>query len=297
MPAVSVVMTSYNHEQYIAPAIESVLNQTFSDLELIVVDDASCDVSGQIIRRYERQDGRLRAIFHESNRGISATTNDGFSAARGPFLAYIQSDDLWMPEKLEIQMNTTQKQPDHIIWSDARIIDHEGNSKGQLFTEKYRVAAKAKSGDLLADLAEGNYICGQSILLKTDIVRQIQFDRRLAYANDYKFMLELAARFRFSFIPRPLVAYRIHGDNTIFKNKHLWDRDLFRIHAFILRQFPDRIPDPVKTKLYHRMGRYLYERGHYRYANRYLAESLRRNPRKTTYYKRLIKSVLAGAVR
>lgn len=296
-PEISVVMTSYNHEKYIDQAIESVLNQSFTDLELIIVDDASRDCSPGIIRRYEQQDGRIRGIFHAENRGISVTTNDGFDAASGRFIAYMQSDDLWMPEKLEIQMQIARKYPDRIIWSDALIIDREGNSKGMMFTEKYKADKKNKSGDLLADLASGNYICGQSLLLKTEYIRQIQFDPRLVFASDYKFALELASRFCFRFIPRPLVRYRIHGENAIFRNQNLWDKDLFKINKFILKQFGGRIPETVETKIYYRIGRYLYERNHFRFANRYLFESVRRNPRKTTYYKRLIKSFLSGVLK
>ena len=81
MPLISVVMTSYNHHRYISEAIESVLCQTFDDIELIIVDDASWDYSRDIIQRYQQTDPRVRFIFHKKNVGISRTTSDGFAAA------------------------------------------------------------------------------------------------------------------------------------------------------------------------------------------------------------------------
>ena len=81
MPLVSVFMKSYNHDRFISEAIESVLRQDFEDLELIIVDDGSTDASRQIIESYERQDHRIRSIFHERNLGITKVVNDGIDAA------------------------------------------------------------------------------------------------------------------------------------------------------------------------------------------------------------------------
>jgi len=88
MVLVSVIMGSYNHERYLSEAIESVLNQTFDDLELIVVDDYSTDKSREIIQGYEQQDMRVKTVFHDKNMGIARGINDGLKKAKGRYVNY-----------------------------------------------------------------------------------------------------------------------------------------------------------------------------------------------------------------
>lgn len=289
-PLVSVIMTSYNHERYLPDAIGSVLGQTCQDFELIIVDDASKDRSQEIIRLHERKDSRIRSILHSENQGISRTTNDGFMAAKGEYVAYVQSDDLWLSNKLERQLKVLEQNPDLVVWTDAMIINGEGRSTGRRFTEKYQATQKPKSGNLFSSLSESNYICGQSIILKTEIAQEIQFDPKLIYANDYKFMLELSRRCEFYFIEEPLVQYRIHGDNSISKNKRLWVMDNYYISQHVLNNYGQEISKYVTAKCYARMGVHLHNQGHAVYAQKCFVAAIKNNPRKTSYYKKFIKS-------
>lgn len=290
-------MTSYNHERYLAEALDSVLAQTVGDFELIVVDDASSDRSGEIIRRYQQKDSRIRAIFHEKNSGISQTTNDGFLAATGQYLAYIQSDDLWLPEKLEKQIQILEKHPEWAVWSDAAIIDGAGRPTRRLFTEKYKAADRPKSGDLFASLSQFNYICGQSMILKTAAAQDILFDTRLVYANDYKFMLQLSRRCPFYFIKEPLVQYRIHGNNSINKNKHIWIKDGYYISLYLLQNFCEELSTEVQARLYARMGVHLHNEGHTKYAQKCFGAAIRNNCKKTSYYKKFFKSYMRNLLK
>lgn len=101
MPTVSVVMPNHNGGKYLRASIESVLNQTYSDLELIIVDDASTDDSIEIINCY--QDERITKVFCDKNRHVAYTANQGLQLANGKYIARMDSDDIWMPEKLEKQ--------------------------------------------------------------------------------------------------------------------------------------------------------------------------------------------------
>lgn len=156
--------------------------------------------------------------------GISRTTNDGFAAANGEYIAYIQSDDIWMLDKLEKQMQVLNKNEKLIVWSDAMIIDGSGKNRGELFTEHYKAVNRKKNGDIFLELIQGNFICVQSIIFKAEYSWKIQFDPRCKYANDFKFMIDLSKKYQFHFISNPLVKYRIHGDNTILKNRHIWEK-------------------------------------------------------------------------
>jgi glycosyltransferase involved in cell wall biosynthesis len=284
-------MTSYNHQNYISQAIESVLNQTYSDFELIIVDDASKDMSREIIEAYRKRDVRIRAIYHQSNKGISKTTNDGFENARGKFIAYIQSDDIWNTEKLEKQIRILEKDPSLVVWSDAIIIDAGGNESGRLFTDKLKSTERQKSGYIFHELVRSNFILAQSTIFETKIIKQIKFDQKLTYLNDYKFMIDVAKNCHFYFIPEPLVKYRIHGDNSILKNKEIWLKDRFIIGKYVLKRYGNNIPDFLKAKLYYRIGKYVFNREHYQFGRRFLSEAIVNNPLKTSYCKSYLLSL------
>jgi glycosyltransferase involved in cell wall biosynthesis len=135
MPLVSVVMLSYNHDEFIAESIESVLGQDFDDFELIIVDDASTDSSRQIIQKYAVEDSRIRVILHEANCGIAKTVNDGIEAAKGKFMATTASDDVWMTDKLTKQLAVTASNENLIVWSEGEVIDLNGQPVGKSFSE------------------------------------------------------------------------------------------------------------------------------------------------------------------
>ena len=111
-PLVSVVMPVYNGEPFLAIAIESILTQTFSDFELIIVDDGSQDASGEIIRDFAQRDDRIRFFQHERNMGESVARNRGIAASRGAFIAGMDADDISLPERLQMQADFLQSHPD-----------------------------------------------------------------------------------------------------------------------------------------------------------------------------------------
>ena len=111
-PLVSVVMPVWNREKYLAEAIESILTQSFSDFELIAVDDGSEDDSVEVIKAYEERDPRVRSVFMERQKGMSAARNRGFAIARGDYIAYMDSDDVSLPTRLEKQVAFLGANPD-----------------------------------------------------------------------------------------------------------------------------------------------------------------------------------------
>ena len=156
MPLVSVIMPSYNHERYISEAIESVLNQTFTDFEFIIIDDASKDKSKELIKAYEEQDSRIRAFFHKENKGIARTMNECLEESKGNFIAFFASDDVWVKEKLEKQLEVLNKNEDFIVWSEGELIDAQGNPTGETFTQMHNAFKRIKSGDIFEELLKDN---------------------------------------------------------------------------------------------------------------------------------------------
>ncbi len=166
MPLVSVVMPSYNHENFIAKSIESVLGQGFDNLELIIVVDSSADDSRCIIQKIAEEDARVRIILHETNCEIAKTLNDGIAAVNGKFLALIASDDVWMKDELSKQLGVLESNADLIVGTEGEVIDDGGQPVGSSFSARVngRVSRK-KSGDIFLELVQdGGHIFGSTLL-------------------------------------------------------------------------------------------------------------------------------------
>lgn len=278
MPLVSVIMPSYNHEKYISDAIESVLNQTISDFELIIIDDASKDKSEEIIKAYEKKDNRIRAFFHKENRGIARTMNEGLEKAEGKFIALFSSDDVWVKDKLKKQLEVLERNEDIVVWSEGLIIDAQGNLTGETFTQKHGALKRKKSGYIFEELLKGNYICGQSVIFKRENIEGIRYNEQLKYLNDYKFMLDLARRYEFYFIPEPLVMYRIHGRNAILSDKAGWSKDRILIGEYLLQKYGDKFSKKAKSNCYLSISREYSKIGEKAKARKYIYKGIKLYP-------------------
>ena len=272
-------MPSYNHEKYIAETINSVLNQTFKDLELIIVDDCSTDSSRDIIETYQKQDSRVRPIFHEVNMGISRTYNDGVKHAQGKFLAFIDSDDLWVETKLEKQLAILSTNEELAVWSEGEIIDQNGKSNGQTFTQFEHASNRQKSGNIFEELlVDDNFVFDSSLIFKKENMPRIGFDENLKYLNDYRFVVGLASEHEFYFQEEPLAKYRVHGKNTISSNWRIWQQDRIVLYQEFLKDYGSRIPKKLRAYLLFRIGWAHAELGERELARRHIFSAVRANP-------------------
>jgi|WetSurMetagenome_2_1015567.scaffolds.fasta_scaffold37468_2 glycosyltransferase involved in cell wall biosynthesis len=262
-PLISVVMTSFNYERFIPYAIESVLNQTVHDIELIIVDDGSSDASRCIIEEYRERDSRIRTLFHTRNRGISKTMNDGFAMAEGTFVATIASDDVWKREKLQKQLDVLAKDEDLVVWSEGLVIDASGSPTGRKFTQIVPDAkACRKSGDIFEDILVGNVIFGSSRIVKKENLEGIRWNESLRYLNDHQFAVDLAFRYDFFFIETPLACYRIHGHNTQTRDPAGFIRELKTLYGYFLERYGKEISwkkrYELRVRYYREMARIDY---------------------------------------
>lgn len=213
MPLVSVIMPSYNHERYISEAIESVLNQTFTDFELIIIDDASKDNSKQIIESFRKNDDRIEVIFHERNMGIERTVNDCIEIAKGKFIALFASDDVWLPEKLEEQLKVFQRDPQvGLVYSDAYIINERKNNEITKFSDTYTFY----KGDIYTKLlcAYSKFIPGLTIMVKKECFDRVGLlDPETHGIGDYDMLLRISKQYNVDFVDKPLAKYRQHSSN------------------------------------------------------------------------------------
>ena len=253
MPLISIFMPSYNHEQYLSDAIESVLTQTFEDFELIIVDDCSTDHSRNIIKQYHAKDKRIQCTFHSTNQGIAKTLNNCLKIAQGTFIAFIASDDTWGKNKLSIQLKAIGENNNHIIWCEGAIIDSSGALTGNSFQQMIKAKDKKKSGNLFEELLKGNFILGSSLFIKKSNLGPIMFNENLKYLNDYQFAIDLASKYNFKFIPEPLVKYRIHSENTCHNNKEYLEDTILLLNNCLLK-YTHRLSKKIKNVMLLRIG-------------------------------------------
>lgn len=250
VPMVSVLMSCYNHEKFVGEAIESVLAQNFNDFEFIILDNGSTDGSTQIIADYEKEDDRIRAIFHKKNLGIPRALNELIDSAKGKFLARLDSDDVWVNNKLEKQLEVMKQDENLIVWTEADLIDAESISTGKKFTQRYENLKR--DGNIFDQLLAGNYIFCSSMMYKRQNLEGIRYNEDIRNLNDHKFNLDLSYRYKYYFIPEILSKYRLHGGNTIFSDMDGWYKDYMAIGKFIAQEYGDKLkPYQNKKKLFH----------------------------------------------
>lgn len=205
-PVISVVIPVYNGAKTIKETIESVLDQTYENFELIVINDGSQDDTLAIIANI--QDQRIK-VFSYPNAGLSASRNRGFGRSCGEFIAFLDADDLWTTDKLESQLKALQQNLQAAVaysWTDH--IDE----CGQILGPDSHVSC---SGNIYERLLLGNILsCGSNNLIRTQALNKVgDFDELLKAAEDWDMWLRLAAQYEFVGVPRPQVLYRISSSS------------------------------------------------------------------------------------
>lgn len=210
-PKISVVIPTYNREDKVLKAIESALAQSFTDLEVIVVDDGSTDNTGRILE--ETFENRIR-YYKQANQGASIARNRGIEEARGEWIAFLDSDDVWEKEKLELQLRATAHFGSRCggCYTDVRFMNYpETRTFFQLAEKSYRhEEVMGISPNVLELLVKppgaGMLICLSSLLARADILRKTGgFDPQLPYSQDSELMFRLAMLTGFCYVNRPLV--------------------------------------------------------------------------------------------
>jgi glycosyltransferase involved in cell wall biosynthesis len=203
---VSVIIPTYNRAEFLRSAIVSALNQTFKNIEIIVADDKSTDNTKEVVESFK--DRRIKHITNKINMGPSATRNSAILASKGEYIAFLDDDDEWVPEKLQKQIELLDKSSPDIcgVYSDRLIIDRSSNkivSEG-LQTKKVR-------GNLLSQLVMCNQINTCTVLLKRRCLDKVGlFDETISYMEDRDLWIRLSLNWDFEYINEPLTRTYLH---------------------------------------------------------------------------------------
>ena len=204
---ISIITPMYNGKQYVSQTIESVLSQTYHNWEMIVVDDGSKDDSPEIVKRYIDRDNRIR-LYTQPNKGSSAARNKGLDNAKGDYICFLDSDDLWDREFLQTQINYIKRVNAQIVFGSYRRI----NEKNEEILKPFIVPLKVSYEDLLKT-------CSLSCLttfLKKEPFKDVRFNEKLkSLRDDHAFWLDILKKVEFAYGNTQVIAsYRIFGKST-----------------------------------------------------------------------------------
>jgi glycosyltransferase involved in cell wall biosynthesis len=265
-----VVIPTYNRAGLIGRSVQSVLGQTFGDFELIVVDDCSADSTEEVVRGF--RDGRIKYVRHGENRGGSAARNTGIRLARGRYVAFQDSDDEWMPEKLKKQVEALRGSPPDICAVYTGFWKVDGGGRTYIPPEHVR-----KEGDILGDLLRENYVSTQCLMARKECLEGVGlFDEAMPRLQDWELAIRLAERYRFRCVDEPLVNVYGQGDSISARPDTFYEAQvmLLRKHEATYRE---KAPGALAKHLYD-AGTHLYRRGDTARGLDLIKESLRTRP-------------------
>ena len=205
MPKVSVLMPVYNAEKYLIEAVDSILNQTFKDWELVIINDGSTDSSRQLLAQID--DKRVTIIDNEQNLGLIDTLNKGLGFCRGQYIARMDADDISMPKRLEKQVLFLDKYPDHIMCgTNALVIDNNGKITG-------KIRNLSDNEFLQINLLFSNPFVHPSTMIRREILAKNLFDKEYKHIEDYELWCRIATQGKIANLKDNLLLYRWHDSN------------------------------------------------------------------------------------
>jgi glycosyltransferase involved in cell wall biosynthesis len=270
---ISVIIPTYNSDKFIGDTIRSVLHQTCTDYEIIVIDDGSTDSTKKIIENNFSQ----ARYFYIPNQGVSKARNYGIRRARGEFIAFLDADDLWLPEKLEKQLEVFKNDPElMLVFTENLDFDTDGFRK-TVYLKKERLM----KGDVVKNIFLYSNVTTSTVMVRKQVFQETgDFDESLKVAEDDNLWMRIALKFRIQLLDEVLVHYRWTENSLSRSADNLLDGVLKNIEL-IEDRYPDlkrRLGRVVlrrkKSDIYSSYGYYLFSSGNYSMSRRYYLSSI-----------------------
>ena len=273
----SVILPCYNGSRWISRAIESVLAQTYEHFELVIVDDGSTDNSKEMVASH-LSDERVRYVY-QRNRGFSAAVNRGIKESSGSLIGFIGQDDMWMPNKLELQVKYLSQHKDvYLVHSNYCSIDSEGRIVS-LRDVKIPNASRKKA--VIEQLFLNNFIGFETVLVKRKCFDKVGFfDERMVGFSDHDMWLRIAGSFNIGYLDLPLVKKREHEFQLSKVRVETVLRDEFLIAKKAIDHYPflRRVEQKKLTSLYYALGIALLQKGDRKKAKQELIKAITCQP-------------------
>jgi glycosyltransferase involved in cell wall biosynthesis len=258
-PLISVIIPNYNYGRYLAQAIDSVLEQTYPHVEVIVVDDGSTDDSLNVLQSY----GERIRWTQQRNQGVSAARNRGIAESRGTLVAFLDADDVWLPTKLARQAALFNNPAVGLVYCGLQYISSEGEPLG--------VDLSGRRGRVLKEMAllRGAAVLagGSSALVRRECFDRVGlFDTQLSTSADWDMWRRIACHYEIDAVREPLLLYRQHG-SAMHRNVDLFERDVLRAFANMFADPAAAEVHPLRRRCYGNL--YLTLAGSYLHARRW----------------------------
>jgi glycosyltransferase involved in cell wall biosynthesis len=230
-PLVSVICLCYNHARFLRQALDSVLHQTYQNLEIIVVDDVSRDNSREIILEYARKYPQIRYLFNEKNLGNCAAFNRGYEMSKGAYLIDFATDDVLLLTRIEEQVTVFEKLgPEYgVLFTDAELIDDNGKHLGYFYDRNADGTLKepVPQGEVFAEVVGRHFISTPTMLMRRQVFDDLKgYDATLAY-EDFDFWVRSARMYKYYYLDKPLTQRRIHAAQLSQQQYKPNDRQIF----------------------------------------------------------------------
>lgn len=230
-PLVSVLIPCYNVEKYVEESINSILNQTYSNLEIVAINDCSTDRTGEILRRMAKQDSRIHVVDNEENLKLIKTLNKGIDLCNGEYIARMDADDISLPTRIEKEVAFLEQHPDHDIVSTLFYAFNTENPKKRSLHH-----SPLLDGELRAFILFKSGICHPAVMIRKRIFTALglRFEQEYLHVEDYAFWSEAIYKTKIANINEPLLLYRVHPHQVSSIHEELQTENkkkVFRIHC------------------------------------------------------------------
>lgn len=227
-PKVSVNICCYNSEKFIKEALESVLEQSYIDFEVIIIDDGSVDDTKNIIESFS--DPRIR-YFYQENQGLSASRNRAVTLSKGQYIALLDHDDIWESNKLYLQVKILDNNKEiGVVFSDGYAIN---DKKKRLF--RFSKNSKPYRGRVENNLFKANWIACSTLVIRKNLLDDEKFSLTYKIIEEYDLLLRLSLITKFDYVNRPLVQYRVHDSNFSQDSEMLFREEIHCLGGILSR--------------------------------------------------------------
>jgi glycosyltransferase involved in cell wall biosynthesis len=244
---ISILISVHNGERYLMQALDSLLNQTFANLEIIVVNDASTDGTAHILEDYARRESRISLFFNSKNLGLAHSLNRGLDQARGQYIARMDADDISLPARLEKQFAFMENHPEvGVLGTAVEVIDSAGQVIGQRIYPPDPIVIRWR-------LAFENPLCHPTVMIRRSLLQDAPYNSNLHTSQDYDLWCRLGLITSFSNLPQPLLRFRKHGANVTYTKGGEQRENSLRISQNYIQHFLGTLtPDEVVNDLWER---------------------------------------------
>lgn len=275
-PLVSIICLCYNHEKYVEETLSSVWSQTYQNIEVIIVDDASQDESVKVIRQFLEENPAsfpVKTMFLEQNVGNCRAFNQAWRRASGKYVIDLATDDVILPDRVEKQVAFFETlSPDYgVVFSESRYMDAQGKLLEYHFAERYRHIRPIPEGDVFLEVLSGYFISSPAMMIRSEVLEKLGgYDETLAY-EDFDFWVRSARDYRYAYLDECTTLVRVLGQSMSRQLYRKNDRQLFSTYK-VCQKAADMLRSP--NEKYALLRRIRYEARHAVFAAKFREASL-----------------------